>query len=141
MTLSGRIWVTRFRISSEMPSEKYSCSASALTLSNGSTAIDISSGPRGHHLSPANISSPADRMLMMTKSIRRPVARVIDWPSGTSFSRLRPSGVTSTNQDTTRAIGKPMASTAMIQGPACSGRTLRSASVPATCTTSQAVTT
>ena len=44
-TFSSLTFARELRISSEMPSEKYSLPASSLMLTNGSTAMDFSRGP------------------------------------------------------------------------------------------------
>ena len=95
MTFSGSICASRFRISSEMPSEKYSCWASPLRFLKGNTAIDCSIGPSGHHLSQANISTAAASIAMMTKSTRRPPTWAACLEGPALLSSARPSGVSS----------------------------------------------
>ena len=77
---------------------------------------------------------------MIMRSMRRPVCGVIDCATGTSSSRLRPSGVSSKIQLKMSAGINPMTSSMTIVRGTHSGAPNIGSTVPATCTSSHAPT-
>ena len=118
-----------FRISSAMPSEKYSWSPSADRSANGSTAIEFSAAPSsiasssttatasaassGTSRSTAMLATARTKRTIMTVLMRLPVCGVIDASRSISFSSFTPSGVSSKIQEKTTTNGNPSISIAM----------------------------
>ena len=107
-----------------MPSEKNSCSASELMLTNGSTAMDFSSSSTTDTSSTATASAGSGPLLsrstsskvtattsvaMIMKFSLRPVSLTTDWERSTSDSLLSPSGVISKAHEKINAGTSPIA--------------------------------
>src|SRR5258705_8962995 len=110
VTCNCGIFASRLSSSSEMPSEKYSCSLSLLMFTNGSTAIEcaaidmLSASP----LNPAPLcqtnvfvsssTTATTRTPMIQRSNFLPECAAIDCAGSIWLSRFNPSGVNSKNQ-------------------------------------------
>ena len=166
-TRNSGTWASTLSSSSEIPSEKYSCSGSEDRLTKGSTAMDFSSiaaaalpvgapaaGSPGvstsaagaccgagrsdsHRVSPPTQSS----MTMIVRLSLCAVTWVMDWDRSTSRSGLMPSGVISKAQANARAGMKPMASRPSRVGMTQPGVPRASSKVSAICSSNQDVTT
>ena len=109
ITRNSGIFVSRFNISSEIPSAKYSLPASSLMLTNGSTAMDLSMGASTNaNLSKAKYPSATARTAMTIQSNFLVPAPGSGLLRSTSFSSLTPAGVTSKTHASISAIGKPI---------------------------------
>ena len=162
-TCRPTVRASTLRISSLMPSEKYSFAASPDMLTNGSTAIECEStagaaadfavtasvvattsaaSRRGEStsLSKPKYVSASSSTTMIMRSMRRAVCGAIDSPGLTSASRLMPSGVNSNTQENTSIGTNPSASTMTMLRAIQSGAPNIGNTVPATCVSSQAPT-
>src|SRR4029079_2290605 len=163
-TCKPTVRASTLRISSLMPSEKYSFAASPDMLTNGSTAIECEStlgaaaafvavtawvvdttsaaSRRGEStsLSKPKYVSASSSTAMIMRSMRLAVCGAIDCSGGTSASRLSPSGVNSNTHENTSVGTKPRARTITMLRGNQSGAPNIGNTVPATCVSSHAPT-